>query len=262
MRQLPENTITPDEVASRRSKTLCGLSLSRQALRMMRDVKSTRASHALMSEVDLLKDGEIRSPLLKRIRSLGDSRIVEELGLLRGEIRIDVALISTILEGFEIKSGRDTLSRLPRQIETYGRIFDRVTLVTVARHASRARRFLPSWWGIWTIYLERGFLCFEEVRSSTPNPCIDLTALVHLLWRDEGLELLARWDPGKARARASREDICEKLLQAVPAKLLRQSVLATLAARGAWRHLPSLRPSPSYSGSPSSHSSPTASPRG
>jgi len=125
---------------------------------------------APMNDVELLKDGDIRSPLLRRIHAPGASRVIEELGLLRGEIRIDVAVISSVLEGFEIKSGKDTLSRLPRQSAAYGRIFDRVTLVTVSRHASHAQRILPSWWGIWTIHLENDQLYFEDVRSAAANP--------------------------------------------------------------------------------------------
>ena len=56
--------------------------------------------------------------------------------------------------------------------------------------------------------------------------CVDLTALVHLLWRDEALELLGLRGSGKARSRANREDLCETLVRTVPAAQLRQGILS------------------------------------
>ena len=44
-----------------------------------------------------------------------NSRVVDELELLRGVVRVDVAVISDTLHGYEIKSASDNLIRLPNQ---------------------------------------------------------------------------------------------------------------------------------------------------
>jgi hypothetical protein len=42
-----------------------------------------------------------------------DTRIVEEMGVWSGSVRIDIAIINGHLSGYELKSDRDTLERLP-----------------------------------------------------------------------------------------------------------------------------------------------------
>ena len=54
-----------------------------------------------------------------------DTRIVEEMGIWSGSVRIDIAVINGELSGFELKSDRDTLERLPNQADLYSRVFDR-----------------------------------------------------------------------------------------------------------------------------------------
>jgi len=45
-----------------------------------------------------------------------DTRMVEEMGVWSGSVRIDIAIINGALTGYELKSDRDTLERLPRQL--------------------------------------------------------------------------------------------------------------------------------------------------
>ena len=60
--------------------------------------------------------------------------IVEELGIRQGAARVDVAVVNGSLHGYEIKSARDTLERLPKQSELYSSVFDTITLVTAENH--------------------------------------------------------------------------------------------------------------------------------
>jgi len=53
-----------------------------------------------------LRDRDIREPVLVRVASK-PGLVVEEMGLLRGEYRVDVALVDDYLTGFEIKSELD-----------------------------------------------------------------------------------------------------------------------------------------------------------
>ena len=83
----------------------------------------------------MIKDIDIRQVLLKKLsaeyRYDPDTIIIEELGLCQGEARIDLALVNGFIHGYEIKSERDTLERLPSQIEIYCRTLDTVTIVAI-----------------------------------------------------------------------------------------------------------------------------------
>ena len=47
--------------------------------------------------------------------------ILDELGICRGRVRIDLTVVNGLLHGYEIKSERDTLARLETQADLYGR---------------------------------------------------------------------------------------------------------------------------------------------
>jgi hypothetical protein len=55
--------------------------------------------------------------------------VVDELGILNGKSRADIAVINGYLVGFEIKSDEDSLTRLNDQVEAYNAVFDRSTLI-------------------------------------------------------------------------------------------------------------------------------------
>src|SRR4051812_41971247 len=99
-----------------------------------------------------MRDSDVRAAVLRRLNAehAGDpnTRIVQEMGVWSGSVRIDVAVINGELCGVELKSDRDTLERLPGQAEIYSRVFDRVELVVGTRHAREARAMVPKWWTI------------------------------------------------------------------------------------------------------------------
>ena len=68
---------------------------------------------------DLLKDSDIRKSLynniLKKHEDASDTIVLNELGLLQGACRVDIAVVNGSLHGYEIKSEADTLDRLPYQ---------------------------------------------------------------------------------------------------------------------------------------------------
>lgn len=76
------------------------------------------------------------------------SKIFEEFGVRHGTVRIDLAIINGVMHGYEIKSDRDTLSRLPEQMNKYNAVFDKITLVVGKRHLYNAINIVPDWWGI------------------------------------------------------------------------------------------------------------------
>lgn len=63
-----------------------------------------------------LCDADIRSVLRSRLSfqhaAEADTVVIEELGLCRGQVRVDVSVVNGLLHGYEIKSDRDSLRRL------------------------------------------------------------------------------------------------------------------------------------------------------
>ncbi len=65
-----------------------------------------------------MNDYNIRNELKRRLAARyaedSDTIILDELRLRHGAARIDVALVNGIIHGFELKSEKDTLKRLPK----------------------------------------------------------------------------------------------------------------------------------------------------
>ena len=93
-----------------------------------------------------LLDKEIRKPLLKRLYSNKNNlKIIEELDVTNA--RVDIATINKdYFCGYEIKSDKDTLNRLPTQILVYGYVFDKITIVVGKSKYSKI--VVPDFWGI------------------------------------------------------------------------------------------------------------------
>ena len=71
----------------------------------------------------------LRSRLLAKHAADADTVIIDELGVCRGKVRVDVAVVNGMLHGYEIKSDRDNLRRFSGQVDFYGKVLDRATLV-------------------------------------------------------------------------------------------------------------------------------------
>jgi hypothetical protein len=134
----------------------------------------------------MMTEAVVRHSLRKEMLALAPSiaEVVYEFWVPRSHERADVAVISTTIEGFEIKTERDTLKRLPRQAEAYTRIFDRCHAVLAHRHVDKAMEILPPWWGVLVIAIDDA-PSFTLLRKADPNHDVDPEILVRLLWRDE-----------------------------------------------------------------------------
>lgn len=156
----------------------------------------------------------LRTRLLAEHGQDADTVVIEELGLRRGHVRIDVAVVNSLLHGYEIKSDRDSLRRLNTQIDVYGRVLDRATLVVGDRFLADALDIVPAWWGVLYVHSTSHGLQFSSVRSSRRNPQRDPRVLVELLWSDQALALLeersnARGVHGKPR-RVVWDRVCDR----------------------------------------------------
>jgi hypothetical protein len=171
----------------------------------------------------------LRAHLLTSTAGAQDA--VEELWVPCSHERADLAVLGRTMDGFEIKTDRDTLRRLPRQIAAYGRLFDRCTVVIADKHCEKATELAPAWWGITAIAVN-GCVSFKTVRKPRQNPGPDPETLVRLLWRDEAMmalrELGAEPDP-----KAHRASLWSELLATTTLSQLRRAVRGALIGRDA-----------------------------
>ena len=139
-------------------------------------------------------DAAIRSALRIRLREEqapdSETAIIDELGLCRGRVRIDVTVVNGLLHGYEIKSDRDSLRRLRKQVDVYGKVLDRATLVVGDRFLRVAPDLVPAWWGLLHAHAEGEKPGFRVLRAAEENPQRDPLALVELLWCDQAMRLL------------------------------------------------------------------------
>src|SRR5579875_2225886 len=169
----------------------------------------------------------LRAHVMKTVT--GAALTLDELWVPRSHERADVAVIGRSMVGFEIKTERDTLKRLPRQMLAYGRLFDRCSVVVAERHRHAAQEILPEWWGIMVIDIGDK-VAFTSVRKARPNPALDPEILVRLLWRDEVISALV--DLGHApQNTATRGSLWRGLLGAASLSQIRASVRRALLQR-------------------------------
>ncbi|WP_074358135.1 sce7726 family protein [Mycobacteroides abscessus] len=180
-----------------------------------------------------MRDVDIRAALVEQLRREFDGdKIVNEMGLCLGATRVDVAVINGSLHGYEIKSDRDTLARLPAQIELYSKVLDFCTIVCGARYLDKVRKIVPPWWGIVETCDLDGTVILKQRRKPRRNRKCDSLAVAQLLWRDEAASLLktrGEW----VKARETRWHLWDRLAE-WPITDLQLGVRSQLKVRPAW----------------------------
>ncbi len=178
----------------------------------------------------------VKRKILARYADDPYTRIFDELGLRHGAARIDIAVVNGIIHGFELKSERDTLKRLPRQVQMYNSVLDRVTLVVASRHADEATRIVPEWWGIKIAAMSpTGALEFSDCRAARDNPSPDILAVSKLLWRQEALTLLDEFGEAERLRYKPRALVYGRLAEVADLDTVRERVRRQLKFRETWR---------------------------
>lgn len=186
-------------------------------------------------------DSDIRKLLYKTFLDIDEytsdstTIIVDEMDVLFGASRIDVAVINGKIHGYEIKSERDNLERLPLQIESYNKIFDTMTVVVGENHLSQVAEMVPEWWGIYYVSKEGNTPELVKRRDISINRDIDLLSLTQLLWRDELLELLSSNDITKGTKSKNRFALCNMVVKNINKDAVRKFVREKLKSRVDWR---------------------------
>lgn len=203
------------------------------------------AALGVLPEAGPLSDAEIR-PLLRAFLAARNRSpsvfVVEELGLCRGQARVDLAAVGRQIHGYEIKSDRDSLRRLAAQIDLYGLVLDRATLVVGERHVEEAVALLPSWWGVLGVCISTGGRAtLRPLRAGSLNPHRDARALAELIWRDEAIELLEARGASRGVRAAPRAVVWDRVCEHYALEEIAATVRARLKARQAQREPPPSR---------------------
>lgn len=187
----------------------------------------------------MIKDKDIREYLhkneLSTFKKDPNSIVIDELSVCQGEARVDVAVVNGYLHGYEIKSERDTLSRLPGQQEVYNRTFDLLTLVISSSHLKKARKIIPNFWGIIEVKNEKGLPSFVKIRSPKKNKKIDSFSVAQLLWKNEALDILVQKGHAKGMKSKPKLILWNKLTDIMSTDELTGIVRSKLKERKNWK---------------------------
>lgn len=187
-----------------------------------------------------MTDLEIRTAFhrkrLQQHHSNPGSLVVDEMGLLRGKYRADIAVIGQKMLGFEIKSESDTLRRLEKQVFGCSDLFDEVTLVVGRRHLKEAESLIPYWWGV--VVADGGVnrtVEFETISLTEQNPRVDSYSVLQLLWRGELIAILRTvGNPGKF-VHENRSTLCKTVAETMKPDAVRELVRDKIKQRRDWR---------------------------
>ncbi|SFB71668.1 hypothetical protein SAMN04487907_101232 [Zunongwangia mangrovi] len=165
-----------------------------------------------------------------------DSVIIDELGICQGSSKIDIAVVNGHLWGWEIKSEKDNLKRLPSQIQYYNKVFDYVTIVVGRNHLEEVKEMVPEFWGIMEAKNQKGnSLSIKSVRNCKLNPKIEAISLAQLLWKNETLEILERLGKDRGYKSKPRRALWQRLTEVLSLEELNSEVRSYLKNRKGWR---------------------------
>ena len=212
------------------SQESCGTIATRRAVS-----HSVRIVRASMTTAQATSDNVIRtalrSTLLAKHAVDFDTVIVEELGLCRGQVRVDLALVNGLLHAYEIKSDRDNLRRLPKQVDAYGRVADRATLVVGEHLLQCASEAVPAWWGVIRVRARRSGVRFATVRRPRRNPDRNPRALAELLWSGDAIALLEQRNAAKGMRGKPRWTLWDRVCKEYSLDEIAHAVRLRLKAR-------------------------------
>lgn len=174
-------------------------------------------------------EAKAKAALLEFLRSRGvltaKAAATAELILDKHSVRADIVMCDpTDFHCFEIKTDRDTLVRLDRQLEVYGRHADFVTIVAATKHINTVISRISPHVGVYEMV---GFDCsnpIRVVREPERSPSRDVDAMLSLL---PVTELQARF---ALSGRLNREEAIAQAIE-LPEPVKKQAVLAFIAER-------------------------------
>ena len=180
-----------------------------------------------------MKDRDLRNMILKELyqKHEGDNntKVINEMGLINGAYRIDIAVVNGILHGYELKSESDNLLRLPQQVQNYNRVFERMTIVVDRKYVDPVKLIVPDWWGITTIRKDKTGLI--ELRKGRKIKTQDEAALLNLLWKEEYNGLIDILGYPKSLKKIRKHELFEIILNDKRKSIIKKYIYDALRSR-------------------------------
>ena len=182
-------------------------------------------------------DHQLRALLKEHLKArlTAADLLVDEFSLAYGAVRADLALVNGHLEGFEIKAGKDTLRRLPAQVDAYDKVFEYSWVVTTPSHLKDVRAVVPRGWGLLVARSDENGCELRHIRQPKRNVGRDAASLVRLLWRDEALAKLDALGLSHGLKSKPKIALFAALVDAMSVDELAEHVRYCLKARKDWR---------------------------
>lgn len=185
----------------------------------------------------LLNDAGVRNLLIDELQSLykhdPETRIINELGINNGESRVDVAVVNGIIHGYEIKSDFDTLDRLPRQMDYYNKLFQRMTIVVSRKYYHQVCDLVPIWWGVKVISADGTRLI--EKRKGRKQSSQDKDYLLRLLWKKDLEAFVDVLGYPRKMKKLKKHQLLEIFSREADVDIIQQHVYKSLKTRENWR---------------------------
>ncbi|WP_342644524.1 sce7726 family protein [Mucilaginibacter sp. CSA2-8R] len=185
-----------------------------------------------------MRDFDIRSTLkqtkLIHFFNDGSSKIVDEFTFPSTNSRIDIAVINCELHGYEIKSSRDTLQRLPNQLIGYEKVLDYLHVVAEPKHIVHIEKILPDWVGLTVCQEVNSNVELLDIKLSNKNPHKEAFHIAKLLWRDEIIDILNA-NNIKFRKKDRNWLLCEVLAANLELDFISKEVRNKIKLRDSWK---------------------------
>ncbi|MGJ3702650.1 sce7726 family protein [Variovorax sp. AFSI2.2] len=176
-------------------------------------------------------DCQLRALLKRSGLIAADALVVDEFCLPGNTVRADLAAAGEELVGYEIKAGADRLTRLPRQIAGYGKVFARVNILTVPAHFDAVLELVPAWWGVMLPTGRRTDLQLHQARAAGLNPHRSAHAMCSLLCREELAAKLKQGGAARGLSGWSKATMLEAVVSMLSVEEADSYLCACLRAR-------------------------------
>ena len=189
---------------------------------------------ATMNDLSIRK--AVHSRIVKYHPNHPNSLVIDELGILHGKSRIDIAVINGAIHGYEIKSEEDHLNRLAAQVASYNTVFDKLTLVVAEKHSKTALARIPGWWGVIIASKDqRGGIKLDRHKRAWINQNIDPISVATLLWKPEAIDLLVSIGCSGKDLSGNRLELYRRIVDRLSLGELQFLVRKALKERVNWR---------------------------
>lgn len=180
----------------------------------------------------MIKEKLIKAALIDWLYAkglVGNAVIINEMVVSNWARRADIAVANGRLYGFEIKSEFDSLKRLPGQIESFQKHFDKVTVVAASKFIPDIVKSYPSEVGVLEVFTKGAGFELRQIRPGRISEVRDNSSIASLMTKVE-IERLLRSENVSFKSGLSRKELVSNL-SVVPTRRLKVYALEALKKR-------------------------------